>query len=105
MHSAGKLGAELVCPGQFISARLTGSGTELVYRSGDTEHSCHASVLVNAAGAWVNQVLERITPPPQQRPIEQAGPAGQDGQLERNGSACSCGEQKAFAPFARTPGR
>ncbi|NIQ29143.1 MAG: FAD-dependent oxidoreductase, partial [Acidobacteria bacterium] len=40
------------------------------YNEGGTERSCETRVLVNAAGPWVNEVLERIESAPPARPID-----------------------------------
>lgn len=62
MHSAIELGAELACPAEAISASYTGKLYQVRYknRDGEKQISCHA--LVNAAGPWVNQVLEKLAP-------------------------------------------
>ena len=64
MQSATELGAKLICPGEVISAHYEKTGYQLRFRElegeGEKQISCHA--LVNAAGPWVNQVLERIAP-------------------------------------------
>jgi len=64
MQSASELGAELVCPAEFRSARLTPQGCEVVYRSADREQHCRATVLVNAGGPWVSSIAERFSPQP-----------------------------------------
>lgn len=69
-HSAEGLGAELAMPARFVGAQLTKDGCVVDYRSNGRESSCHARVLVNAAGPWVNQVLERIQPSPPAREVE-----------------------------------
>lgn len=64
MQSASELGAELVCPAEFHNARIGPQGCEVVYRSGDSEQHCSATVMVNAGGPWVGSVAERFTPEP-----------------------------------------
>ena len=64
MRSAQKLGAELRCPANFLSAKRTDEGFGVHYLADGDERSCRARTLVNAAGPWVNIVLDRITPRP-----------------------------------------
>lgn len=68
--SAQRLGAELACPAQFVGAMLHEGGSRVDYREGGREHSVSATVLVNAAGPWVNRVVDRIRPALTPRPIE-----------------------------------
>jgi glycerol-3-phosphate dehydrogenase len=70
MRSAETLGAELAAPAHFQGATLDAQGCEVNYLQADKEVSCRANVLVNAAGPWVNLVLDRIRPTQQARPIE-----------------------------------
>jgi glycerol-3-phosphate dehydrogenase len=60
IQSATGLGCQVLIPGTLQSATLVSDGCEVNFLAGDTQHSCHARVLVNAAGPWVNQVLGRI---------------------------------------------
>ncbi len=62
MRSAIELGAKLLCPAEVISAGYEDNIYQVRYRDrhGEKQLSCHA--LVNAAGPWVNIVLERIAP-------------------------------------------
>lgn len=62
MRSAQRLGAELVCPGEFLGARRTAGDYRVQYRAGNVEMECAAATLVNAAGPWGNEVLARIHP-------------------------------------------
>jgi glycerol-3-phosphate dehydrogenase len=64
MRSAQKLGAVLSCPANFLSAHRVNDGFQVHYREQTDEKACHARTLVNAAGAWANTVLDRITPHP-----------------------------------------
>lgn len=68
MAAALRLGACLELPAELIAAELTGTGCTVHYRTPDGERDCQGRVLVNAAGPWVNTVLERVrprlTPPP-----------------------------------------
>lgn len=70
MHSATEFGATLSCPSEFLSARIEPHGCEILYRDHAREQSCHAQVLVNAGGPWVNTVAERIDPTPARVAIE-----------------------------------
>lgn len=70
MRSAQALGAELRCPANFLSAVRRADGFVVHYLHDRGEHECHARALVNAAGPWVNTVLERITPRPPRLPVE-----------------------------------
>ena len=70
MRSAQKLGAELRCPANFLSARRSGDDFVVHILEGEDEHICRARTLVNAAGPWVGTVLERITPRPTVLPVD-----------------------------------
>jgi glycerol-3-phosphate dehydrogenase len=69
-RSAQSLGAELAMPARFVSAVVSGDACQVSYRHAGSEITCQANVVVNAAGPWVNRVLERIEPSPQRREIE-----------------------------------
>lgn len=62
LHSAQQLGAEVLLPAAFQHAELHQQGCQVqVSMQGETQsYSC--AVLVNAAGAWVNEVLQNCTP-------------------------------------------
>lgn len=62
MHSATELDAELAVPAEFTSADCESDKVHVSYKEGGVEIHCTASVLVNATGAWVNQLLKKITP-------------------------------------------
>jgi glycerol-3-phosphate dehydrogenase len=62
MRSAQTLGATLCCPANFLSAKQTQDGFRIHYLEGDKEILCHGKTLVNAAGPWVNTVLDRVAP-------------------------------------------
>ena len=70
MRSAETLGAELQIRAEFTAAELTADGVRVDYRLPKAECSCTARVLVNAAGPWVNRVLERVTPEQSQIGVE-----------------------------------
>ena len=69
MASARSLGAELAMPAEFASARIAGEHVDVVVRRDGGEHEYRASMLVNAGGPWVNEVLARVTPEQQARPV------------------------------------
>lgn len=62
--SAVELGATLLCPAAFVSARRVASGYRVVYRFEAADHETDCSVLVNAAGPWVNRILDCVSPAP-----------------------------------------
>ncbi|MGD8618238.1 MAG: FAD-dependent oxidoreductase [Gammaproteobacteria bacterium] len=64
MQSASELGVVLICPAEFRSASIGPQGCEIVYRDGNCDRQCTATAMVNAAGPWVGEVAERITPEP-----------------------------------------
>jgi len=62
MQSAVELGAQLICPAEFVAAKINKDHYEVTLSIDGVEQTCRASVVVNAAGPWANQVLERVTP-------------------------------------------
>jgi glycerol-3-phosphate dehydrogenase len=62
MASAQGLGARLQTQAELVSACKEAQGYAVDYRLGTQQYRCHATVLVNAAGPWVNQVLTRVQP-------------------------------------------
>lgn len=62
LHSAQTLGAELLCPAEFISAERTISGWRVRVRDPHGEQEIDAATLVNAAGPWGNEIISRLTP-------------------------------------------
>lgn len=70
MRSAQELGARLIMPATFTAAQSNAQGSIVEYQYDGKIETCNASVLVNAAGPWVQQVLSRITPTPTQRNID-----------------------------------
>ena len=70
MRSSQRLGAQLRVPATFTGALLGESSITIEYcHSGRTE-TCAATALINAAGPWAQEVLNRIAPPPPQLEIE-----------------------------------
>lgn len=70
MRSAQELGAELSLPSVFTGAEIGEQRCVIRYQHEGREHACEASVLVNAAGPWVNQVLDKVTPSPSRLGVE-----------------------------------
>lgn len=70
MESAGRLGAEWRCPARFVSAQQSGSGVEVHWDEESQSRSAGCSVLVNAAGPWVNLVADQISPAPPRIAVE-----------------------------------
>ncbi|MGH8583022.1 MAG: glycerol-3-phosphate dehydrogenase/oxidase, partial [Gammaproteobacteria bacterium] len=69
LASALRLGAVLLNPAMLERATREAAGYRVVYRYQGREHSGHCTVLVNAAGPWVNAVQARIDPAPPQLDI------------------------------------
>ena len=70
LHSAQVLGAQLRMPARVTRVELHEQGARVFYRCGDEERECDARVLVNAAGPWVNDVLQTMVPAPSRVPVE-----------------------------------
>ena len=62
MASAESMGTEIQCPATFLSAQVHSQGCEISYTSNGEEQQCTGSVLVNAAGPWVNEVARKVSP-------------------------------------------
>jgi glycerol-3-phosphate dehydrogenase len=62
LRSAISLGAEALYPAEFLSAEKDGRGYRIRFTQDGEERECYATVLINAAGPWINQIQERITP-------------------------------------------
>lgn len=61
LASARELGASLITSAAFVDARITADAVTVGYSKSDAAQTVTASVLINAAGPWVNQVLDGIT--------------------------------------------
>lgn len=70
MRSAMVLGAEVALPAVFVSANIHADNVIVRYRYNNAERECSACVLINAAGPWVNYVLDAITPQTHRQEIE-----------------------------------
>jgi glycerol-3-phosphate dehydrogenase len=68
--SAVSLGANVHYRHSFLGASCDRRGCRIRYRHGEQTGELHAAVVVNAAGAWVNAVLERIEPFPERLAVE-----------------------------------
>lgn len=62
VRSAENLGAEVLTCATFAGAELREDGVKVNFLHKDQERFCKAKVLINAAGPWVNGVLEKIQP-------------------------------------------
>ena len=62
LHSAQQLYAEVLVPAAFQSAELHQHGCDVHVTTEGKEQNYSCAVLVNAAGAWVNEVLKNCTP-------------------------------------------
>lgn len=70
MRSAVELGAELCCPAKFTAAEIGDQGCNVRYTLNGATQSCTSSMLVNAAGPWINAVAGRIAPIPPAVPVD-----------------------------------
>jgi len=64
MESALSLGVELLCPARFVRAQCNHDAVDVYYQQGHNRHALKTRVLVNAAGPWVNNVLQLVEPQP-----------------------------------------
>ena len=62
MLSAETLGAQLKCPIKVISIVKNSKGFGLTFKEGDRENNIQANVVINAAGPWVNELHEVVSP-------------------------------------------
>jgi glycerol-3-phosphate dehydrogenase len=60
LQSARTLGADVVTGAEFKQARLGSGEVKLSYQKNGQSNTVTARVLVNAAGSWVNHVLQRV---------------------------------------------
>ena len=71
IRSAQENGAGLLCPAKLLQAQWTADGYRLTVQEGDAApRQVHTDYLVNCSGPWINQVLELVSPRPQQRDCE-----------------------------------
>lgn len=64
MQSAHQLGARLICPARFLSARIEPDGCLVSYRADGEDSACRSLTVVNAAGPWARAVAREFTPAP-----------------------------------------
>jgi glycerol-3-phosphate dehydrogenase len=70
VNSATALGAHCLEHCELVSARLASDGIyDLQLRTANGMRNCRARALINAAGPWVNELLERCTPTPPRRAL------------------------------------
>jgi glycerol-3-phosphate dehydrogenase len=62
MQSATELGAELICPAQFLSAEVGAGSVQVCYEQHRTDMTISTKVLVNAAGPWAAKVAATVVP-------------------------------------------
>jgi len=60
MRSAQSLGAELQMPAQLLEAERDNHSYLVRYQKDDKQIECRAGLLVNAAGPWVNDMLNKV---------------------------------------------
>ncbi len=70
LHSAQVLGAQLHMPARVTRVERHAQGAKVFYQCDDEERECNTRVLVNAAGPWVNDVLQKMVPAPVSMPVE-----------------------------------
>jgi len=74
MRSARELGAELALPAELVAIQLRTPGTMesciVHYEHAGRQQECATRVVVNAAGPWVNGVLERVHPRAPHRTVD-----------------------------------
>lgn len=63
MNSARRLGAQLLCPARFQTAKITQDGCLVSYVMNEQTKKCKCLTVVNAAGPWAREVAKRFTPP------------------------------------------
>jgi len=73
LYSAEHLGARLCFNALFVGAHRQADAYQIQYQMNGMYHACQASLIINAAGPWVNHVLDAITPMPQQLTIDWVG--------------------------------
>jgi len=64
VRSAAELGARVLRPAQFLSAERLEGGYRVLYHHQEREQEIRCLALVNAAGPWVNRILDLVEPSP-----------------------------------------
>ena len=70
MQSAESLGADLLCPGRFVSGRVLADHCEVSIDYDNQQHRIRADVVVNAAGPWARNLLSQFDPPLPDFPVD-----------------------------------
>jgi glycerol-3-phosphate dehydrogenase len=70
LQDAVDLGAEFITDAIFTSARCSDEHCDVRYQHRGSEHKITGKIIINCAGPWVNQVLQKILPPPAQLDID-----------------------------------
>jgi glycerol-3-phosphate dehydrogenase len=70
LTSATALGAEINYGCRFTRADCHAAGCSIEYRQNDEVRQIETHSLINATGPWVNKLLERVNPAPQQLGME-----------------------------------
>lgn len=70
MNSATGLGAELKLGAEASEIALHKNGCEITYELGGNKTTLRGTVLINAAGPWVNEILNRVTPRQSVTPVD-----------------------------------
>lgn len=70
METAISKGATCITGAHFESANCNETGCEVQYIREGINYSASGKLLINCAGPWVNDVLDRIQPPPDKRDME-----------------------------------
>ncbi len=70
MASAQSLGAQLHCPARFVSAQAQSDQVTVRYQQDGQMQEITTRVLINAAGPWVDQILDGVSPPPRREAFD-----------------------------------
>lgn len=70
METAISQGAKCITGAHFESATCSDDGCKVHYRHEDQLYTAPCKLLINCAGPWVNEVLDRIQPRPGKRDME-----------------------------------
>lgn len=62
IDSANKLGAKIVVPCELVRVKKNKAAYDITYMEQDTVVDCISKIIINAAGPWINNVLEMISP-------------------------------------------
>jgi len=62
INSAQKLGAKIIVPGELLRVDNIDNGYNITYMEADSVVDCNTKTIINAAGPWINDVLEIISP-------------------------------------------